>query len=140
MQVQVLDQCSFSNMFSITNEVKQGCVLAPTTFYILLAAVIYDAFKDTKCSGCCMTSKIYPWHSATEIMHKFTKYALHYYAISHHTIHHHHHQFLLLWPVIMCGGLSDVNPCPCPCKSSPCPCPGPCRLGPCPCPCMSSPF
>ena len=50
MQVQVLDKCSFSNMFSVTNEVKQGCVLAPTLSYILFAAVIYDAFKVAKIS------------------------------------------------------------------------------------------
>ena len=32
--------------FAITNCVKQGCVLAPTLFYIFLSAMFEDAFRD----------------------------------------------------------------------------------------------
>ena len=35
-----------SESFSLTNGVKQGCVLAPTLFSILLAAMLDDAFRD----------------------------------------------------------------------------------------------
>ena len=47
LQVRVLDQVSFSEPFSITNGVKQGCVLTPTLFSIMLAALLADAIKST---------------------------------------------------------------------------------------------
>ena len=36
----------FSESFSVTNGVKQGCVLAPTPFSIFLSAMLDDAFRD----------------------------------------------------------------------------------------------
>ena len=36
-----------SESFSVTNEVKQGCVLAPTVFFIFLSAMPNEAFRDT---------------------------------------------------------------------------------------------
>ena len=35
-----------SESFSVTNGVKQGCVLAPTLFSIFLSAMLDDAFRD----------------------------------------------------------------------------------------------
>ena len=35
-----------SESFSVTNGVKQGCVLAPTLFAIFLSAMLDDAFRD----------------------------------------------------------------------------------------------
>ena len=46
MQARVLDQGSFSDMFDVTNGVRQGCVLAPTLFSIMFAAMLKDAFRD----------------------------------------------------------------------------------------------
>ena len=46
MQARVLDQGSFSDMFDVTNGVRQGCVLALTLFNIMFAAMLKDAFRD----------------------------------------------------------------------------------------------
>ena len=35
-----------SESFSVTNRVKQGCVLAPTLFSIFLSAMVGEAFSD----------------------------------------------------------------------------------------------
>ena len=35
-----------SESFSVTNGVKQGCVLAPTLFSIFLSAMLDDAYRD----------------------------------------------------------------------------------------------
>ena len=35
-----------SELFSVTNGVKQGCVLAPTLFPIFLSAMLDEAFRD----------------------------------------------------------------------------------------------
>ena len=35
-----------SDTFTITNGVKQGCVLAPTLFSIFLSAMLEEAFRD----------------------------------------------------------------------------------------------
>ena len=35
-----------SESFSVTNGVKQGCVLAPTLFSIFLSAMLDEAFRD----------------------------------------------------------------------------------------------
>ena len=36
-----------SESFSVTNGVKQGCVLAPTLFPIFLSAMLDETFRDT---------------------------------------------------------------------------------------------
>jgi len=38
-------------MFDVTNGVKQGCVLAPTLFSIMFAAMLKDVFRDDQLSG-----------------------------------------------------------------------------------------
>ena len=47
MQANVAMRGSVSKDFSVSNGVKQGCVLAPTLFSIYLAAMLEVAFKDT---------------------------------------------------------------------------------------------
>ena len=47
MQANVAMCGSVSKDFSVSNGVKQGCVLAPTLFSIYLAAMLEVAFKDT---------------------------------------------------------------------------------------------
>ena len=47
MQAQVLHDGESSSPFSVTNGVKQGCVLAPTLFSIMFSAMLTDAFQDT---------------------------------------------------------------------------------------------
>ena len=39
-------QNEFSDPFSVTNEVKQGCVLASTLFSMMFSAMFTDAFLD----------------------------------------------------------------------------------------------
>jgi len=51
LQALVLDQGSFSDTFDVTNGVKQGCVLAPTLFSIMFAAMLKDAFRDNSLAG-----------------------------------------------------------------------------------------
>ena len=34
------------NIFPVTNEVKQGCVMAPTLFSMMFSAMLTDAFQD----------------------------------------------------------------------------------------------
>jgi len=51
MQARVLDQGSFSDMFDVTNKVKQGCVLAPTLFSVMFPAMLKDAFRDDQLAG-----------------------------------------------------------------------------------------
>jgi hypothetical protein len=46
MQAQVVQGGDCSQEFTVTNGVKQGCVLAPTLFSIYLAAMLHVAFKD----------------------------------------------------------------------------------------------
>jgi len=57
MQARVLDQGSFSDMFDVTNGVKQGCVLAPTLFSIMFAAMLKDAFKHDPSAGIYIRSR-----------------------------------------------------------------------------------
>ena len=46
MMVNVRNGGEVSDIFAITNGVKQGCVLAPTLFSIFLSAMIEEAFRD----------------------------------------------------------------------------------------------
>ena len=46
MMVNVRNGGEVSDTFTITNGVKQGCVLAPTLFSIFLSAMLEEAFKD----------------------------------------------------------------------------------------------
>ena len=45
MMVNVRNGGEVSDIFAITNGVKQGCVLAPT-FFIFLSAMLEEAFRD----------------------------------------------------------------------------------------------
>ena len=46
MMACVLGSGSAAEGFPVTNGTKQGCVLAPTLFSVLLTAILHDAFKD----------------------------------------------------------------------------------------------
>ena len=46
MQATVIDSGNESEPFPVTNGVKQGCVMAPTLFSVLFAAMLVDAFRD----------------------------------------------------------------------------------------------
>ena len=46
MMVKVLDDGDESEAFTVTNVVKQGCVLAPTLFSMVFSAMLRDAFCD----------------------------------------------------------------------------------------------
>ena len=46
MQARVQENGDASDPFQVSNGVKQGCVLAPTLFSILFAAMLLDAFSD----------------------------------------------------------------------------------------------
>ena len=46
MKARVQDNGEFSEPFSVSNGVKQGCVLAPTLFSIIISAMLADAFKN----------------------------------------------------------------------------------------------
>lgn len=46
MSARVLDNGELSEPFTVSNGVKQGCVMAPTLFSVLFAAVLIEAFKD----------------------------------------------------------------------------------------------
>ena len=51
MHARVLDDGDSSNVFPVTNGVKQGCVLAPTLFSMVFAAMLSDAFSDNDMSS-----------------------------------------------------------------------------------------
>ena len=57
MQAQVLDQGAFSSTFTVSNGVKQGCVLAPTLFSIMFAMLIHDTFRDSGDAGIYLNSR-----------------------------------------------------------------------------------
>ena len=44
MQVCVQNDEEYSEPFSVTNRVKQGCVMAPTLFSMMFSAMLIDAF------------------------------------------------------------------------------------------------
>ena len=46
MMARVQDNGEISQPFSVSNGVKQGCVLAPTLFSIMFSAMLSDAFSD----------------------------------------------------------------------------------------------
>ena len=46
MQARVRDNGAVSESFTVTNGVKQGCVLAPTLFSIMFSAMLSDAFRN----------------------------------------------------------------------------------------------
>ena len=46
MQARVCDNGTVSESFTVTNGVKQGCVLAPTLFSIMFSAMLSDAFRN----------------------------------------------------------------------------------------------
>jgi hypothetical protein len=48
MMAQVCDQNESSAQFSVSNGVKQGCVLAPTLFSLMFSAMLHDAFHEEK--------------------------------------------------------------------------------------------
>ena len=57
MQANVAMSGSVTKDFSVSNVVKQGCVLAPTLFSLYLAAMLEVAFKDTTKSEYTQTRK-----------------------------------------------------------------------------------
>ncbi|VDL95528.1 unnamed protein product [Schistocephalus solidus] len=46
MTARVIDKGTVSEAFAVTNGVKQGCVLAPTLFSLMLSAMLMDAYRD----------------------------------------------------------------------------------------------
>ena len=46
MTARVLDDGEPSEAFLVTNEVKQGCVLAPTLFIMIFSAMLLDASSN----------------------------------------------------------------------------------------------
>ena len=54
--VNVRNEWEVSDTFSITNGVKQGCVLAPTLFSIFLSEMLEEAFRDMG-NGVCIQSR-----------------------------------------------------------------------------------
>ena len=46
MQARVRDYGAVSESFTVTNGVKQGCVLAPTLFSIMFLAMLSDALRN----------------------------------------------------------------------------------------------
>nr|VZI23441.1 unnamed protein product [Spirometra erinaceieuropaei] len=48
MMSRVTDNGAVSEAFAVTNEVKQGCVLAPTLFSLMCSAMLMDAYRDER--------------------------------------------------------------------------------------------
>lgn len=54
MQASVQDDGEHSNPFPVTNGVKQGCILTPTLFSMMSAAMLSNAFHDSSVGiHCC---------------------------------------------------------------------------------------
>ncbi|BHF76369.1 hypothetical protein SprV_0501946700 [Sparganum proliferum] len=51
MMARVTDNGAISEAFAVTNEVKQGCVLAPTLFSLMFSAMLMDAYRDERPLG-----------------------------------------------------------------------------------------
>ena len=47
MQARVQNDGEFSEPFKVTNEVKQGCVMAPTLFSMMFSVMLMDAFQNS---------------------------------------------------------------------------------------------
>ena len=50
MVARMLNDGGSSELFQATNGVKQSCVLAPTLFSMMFAAILMEAFKDSSTS------------------------------------------------------------------------------------------
>nr|VZI30057.1 unnamed protein product [Spirometra erinaceieuropaei] len=48
MMARVTDNGAVSKAFTVTNGVKQGCVLAPTLFSLMFSAMLMDAYRDER--------------------------------------------------------------------------------------------
>nr|VZI01508.1 unnamed protein product [Spirometra erinaceieuropaei] len=48
MMARVTDNGAVSEAFAVTNGVKQGCMLAPTLFSLLVPAMLMDAYRDER--------------------------------------------------------------------------------------------
>nr|VZI22770.1 unnamed protein product [Spirometra erinaceieuropaei] len=48
MMARVTDNGAVSEAFTVTNRVKQGCVLAPTLFSLMFSAMLMDAYRDER--------------------------------------------------------------------------------------------
>nr|VZI33266.1 unnamed protein product [Spirometra erinaceieuropaei] len=48
MMARVTDNGAVSEAFAVTNGVKQGCVLAPTLFSLMLPAMLMDDYRDER--------------------------------------------------------------------------------------------
>ena len=46
MRATVLENVDTSDLFPVTNGLKQGCVLAPTLFSMVFSAMLHDASQD----------------------------------------------------------------------------------------------
>lgn len=46
MNARVREDGEYSQPFSVTNGVRQGCALAPTLFSTMFSAMLTDAFRD----------------------------------------------------------------------------------------------
>nr|VZI46914.1 unnamed protein product [Spirometra erinaceieuropaei] len=46
MMERVMDSGAVSEAFAVTHRMKQGCVLAPTLFSLMLSAMLMDAYRD----------------------------------------------------------------------------------------------
>ena len=47
MQARVQNDGEFSDLFEVTNGIKQGCVMAPTLFSMMFSAMLMNAFQDS---------------------------------------------------------------------------------------------
>ncbi|BHF58914.1 hypothetical protein SprV_0100186900 [Sparganum proliferum] len=48
MMVRVTDKEAISEAFTVTDEVKQGCVFAPTHFSLTFTAMLMDAYRNVR--------------------------------------------------------------------------------------------
>ncbi|VDL98588.1 unnamed protein product [Schistocephalus solidus] len=48
MVARITDNGMVSKVFAVTNGVKQGCVMDPTLFILMLSAMLRDAYRDER--------------------------------------------------------------------------------------------
>ncbi|BHF72915.1 hypothetical protein SprV_0401598700 [Sparganum proliferum] len=48
MKTRVMDRGAVSETFSVTNGVKQGCLLVPISFSLMFSAMLMDAYRDSR--------------------------------------------------------------------------------------------